>query len=174
MNGKVTVRLATIADVKLLNNFARLSFYEMWKDYNTDEDLDKYMNEFFTEEVLITEINDPNIDYFIALYDNEIAGYCKLKRNYKEGNLPDVPCIELQRMYTTLKTIRKGIGSSLMNHCLAISKHEGFIVMWLGVFEKNFRAIAFYSRFGFTTYGSHDFVLGNDVTTDLLMMKTIQ
>ena len=60
-----------------------------------------------------------------------------------------------------------------MNHVIDIAFKENFEVMWLGVFEKNYRALAFYQKFGFEKYGSHDFVLGNDVATDLLMMKPL-
>lgn len=166
----VEVRIAKETDILLLVNFCRDTFYNMWKDYNTDEDLATYMDEYFTPPVIAKELADSNITYLIASDQNKTVGYCKLKRNYREGDLNFLRVVEMQRMYTTKQTLRKGIGTQLMKRAIEMLRAENFEVMWLGVYEKNFNAIAFYSHFGFKPYGSHDFVLGNDVTTDILMM----
>ena len=41
--------------------------------------------------------------------------------------------------------------------------------MWLGVWERNFRAQKFYRKYGFVDIGAHTFTLGRDHQTDLLM-----
>jgi ribosomal protein S18 acetylase RimI-like enzyme len=42
-------------------------------------------------------------------------------------------------------------------------------VLWLGVWERNARALAFYSRWGFTEVGEMHFLLGNDPQRDLVL-----
>jgi len=50
---------------------------------------------------------------------------------------------------------------------------KGCDVMWLGVWEQNERAIAFYRRWGFLEFGHHAFMLGNDLQNDLLMARSV-
>ena len=56
-----------------------------------------------------------------------------------------------------------------MDECIAIAKAKNRDYIWLGVWERNFKAIKFYERFGFKKFGEHEFVLGDDVQTDWLM-----
>ena len=170
---EVNIRTAVFNDIPMLVDFAWRSFYDTWNYMNTDEDLAMYRSQYFSDEIFTNEFQDHNISYYLAFENEMLVGYCKLRRNYAEGDLIYNRCIELQRMYVSHQTLRNGIGSLLMNHVIDIAFKENFEVMWLGVFEKNYRALAFYQKFGFEKYGSHDFVLGNDVTTDLLMMKPL-
>jgi ribosomal protein S18 acetylase RimI-like enzyme len=41
--------------------------------------------------------------------------------------------------------------------------------MWLGVWDQNVKAIEFYRRQGLSEFSKHDFLLGNDQQTDILM-----
>ena len=45
--------------------------------------------------------------------------------------------------------------------------------LWLGVWERNARAIRFYAKWGFTDVGRHDFVLGTDRQTDRVMVAPV-
>jgi ribosomal protein S18 acetylase RimI-like enzyme len=58
-----------------------------------------------------------------------------------------------------------------MQSCIAIAKQKAKEVVWLGVWEKNQRAIDFYLKFGFEKFGECDFLLGDDVQRDWLMKK---
>ncbi|HTE12726.1 MAG TPA: GNAT family N-acetyltransferase, partial [Chitinophagaceae bacterium] len=87
--------------------------------------------------------------------------------------LEDAEAIEIGRIYAVQKTIGLGVGKALMQACIGIAKEKNKQLIWLGVWERNQRAISFYSKFGFEKFGEHDFVLGNDVQTDWLMKKII-
>jgi ribosomal protein S18 acetylase RimI-like enzyme len=41
--------------------------------------------------------------------------------------------------------------------------------IWLGVWERNGRALAFYRKFGFEVFGDHVFQFGRDPQRDLIM-----
>ena len=54
---------------------------------------------------------------------------------------------------------------------IAISRQKSYL--WLGVWEHNTKALAFYQRFGFYRIGSHSFFVGQDEQTDFLLRKDI-
>jgi ribosomal protein S18 acetylase RimI-like enzyme len=46
-------------------------------------------------------------------------------------------------------------------------------VVWLGVWERNPKAIAFYKKFGFREVGAHVFPLGSDPQRDVVMARPV-
>ena len=167
------IKKGTYSDADSLRNLCCGTFYKKWKSTNTEADLQTYMNEFFSIKKLAEELIDNRIIYLLAQNDKQLIGYTKLNRNLSEGDLGDLTPIELQRMYVKEEFTGHGIGKQLMNMAIDLAITEKFEVMWLGVWEQNTEAIKFYKRFGFDFYGSHDFVLGADITTDLLMKKVL-
>ena len=81
--------------------------------------------------------------------------------------------LEIARIYAVQKSIGKGVGRALMQHCIEIARQRNFRIIWLGVWEKNQKAITFYSKWGFEKFGDHMFMLGNDPQTDWLMKKVL-
>lgn len=164
---------ASVADSTRLSKLCRETFYKKWKSTNTEKDLNNYMEEFFSLKKLETELNDIEISYLLAVENNEPVGYTKLNRNKSEGNLDQLKPIEIQRMYVKEEFIGNGIGNQLMIKAIELAVKDNFEVMWLGAWEKNVQALKFYNRYGFQIYGSHQFVLGEDITTDLLLKKIL-
>jgi ribosomal protein S18 acetylase RimI-like enzyme len=56
-----------------------------------------------------------------------------------------------------------------MNASINEAKERGYDSIWLGVWEKNQRAIDFYRRWGFEEVGTHTFKLGTDPQNDFVM-----
>ena len=81
--------------------------------------------------------------------------------------------IEIARIYALKKSIGKGVGRELMQKCISIAREMNRDIIWLGVWEKNERAIQFYRKWGFEKFAEHEFILGNDVQTDWLMYKRL-
>ena len=52
---------------------------------------------------------------------------------------------------------------------IAVERHKKYV--WLGVREKNEKALRFYKKNGFYQIGSHCFIMGDDAQTDYLMRK---
>ena len=82
--------------------------------------------------------------------------------------------VELVRLYIEEEIIGKGYGSVLMNSCLEEAKKNGHRTIWLGVWEKNLRAIRFYEKWGFTKVGTKEFVLGSDMQHDHIMVRPVE
>lgn len=170
----ISIRIATGKDASLVADLSRETFYNAFAPANTKEDMDKYMNEVFIREKLMTEPDLPNNIFLLAYAGNEVAGYVRLR----DKHIPETPLgtdnvIEIARIYAVSAETGKGIGTALMNRCIEIAKEKNRAYIWLGVWEKNDKAIRFYERFGFKRFGEHEFVLGNDVQTDWLMMLKI-
>lgn len=170
----ITISQADVSDAPLLTGISLQSFCEAFEKDNNPDDFKTYVNEAFSEEQIIRDLQEPGSIFYIAWYNGEAAGYARL-RNSAEVNdqFPGKKLIELHRLYALDKYIGRGIGKKLMNHCLAEVKQKRFDVIWLGVWEHNNHAQGFYKSFGFEKFSSHVFMVGNDPQTDYLLKKNL-
>jgi ribosomal protein S18 acetylase RimI-like enzyme len=169
----IIIRHATAADAENIAALSRQTFYDTFAEFNTKEDMEKFMNESFSMQALIREVETPGNIFLAAFMEDELAGYAKLTASKNPPELEGIAAIEIGRIYAAQKTIGHGVGKALMQECISTAIKENKQVIWLGVWEHNQRAISFYKKFGFDKFGEHDFVLGNDVQTDWLMKKKI-
>jgi len=167
----IRIREATTADATLIADLSRQTFYDAFARDNTPEDMDKFLNEQFTREKLMEEVGAANNVFLLAYVGNEVAGYVRLRETSNPLIMDNGPAVEIARIYAVQQSIGKGIGSALMQQCLDIARKKNARIIWLGVWEKNQKAIAFYTKWGFEKFGEHLFMLGNDPQTDWLMKK---
>ena len=167
------IRKAVKTDAENLRNLEAETFYKKWRPTNTEADMQSYMRDNFSIEKINSDLSDNGIIHFLAETETKLVAYVQLKHNSSEGDLEGKKAIEIQRMYVMEEYFRRGIGRKLMNTAIDFAIVENYEVIWLGVWEQNFQAIEFYKSFGYEIYGSHLFVLGEDVTTDLLMKKIL-
>jgi ribosomal protein S18 acetylase RimI-like enzyme len=167
------VRLATEADAELIADISRQTFYDTFVSHNTKENMDKFMTSQFSKERLMSELDDVENIFFLAYVDDQLAGYAKLRDSRNPEPLQNVPAMEIMRIYSTTAMIGKGIGKLLMETSIAEAIKRKKEILWLGVWEKNQRAIDFYNKWGFEKFGEHNFILGNDIQTDWLMKKVL-
>ncbi len=169
----ITVRIATKKNATLIADMSRQTFYDTFASYNTKEDMDKFMSEQFTRESIIQEVGAESNIFLLAYDEEQPVGYARIRENNNPPSLGTSNAIELARIYATANSIGKGIGKVLMQKCIEIAKAGNRECVWLGVWEKNQRAIDFYKKWGFEKFADHDFILGNDVQKDWLMKKVI-
>ena len=171
---KILIRLATEADAELVADLSRQTFYESFAAHNTAGNMDKFMNEQFTREKLIDEVKLPWQIFFLAFIKKEPVGYVKLREGSVPLVLADQACTEIARIYCVKHMIGKGVGRHLMQTCIDFALHKRKELLWLGVWEKNYQAIDFYTKWGFEKFGEQKFLLGNDLQTDWLMKKSLE
>ena len=135
--------------------------------------MDKFLREQFTKGRLMLEVGSPENSFLLAYFDEKVAGYIKLREGKQPIELIGTASLELARLYVVKDFIGKRIGAALMQKAIAVAKEKSKHIIWLGVWEKNQRAIDFYHRFGFTKFGECDFLLGNDMQRDWLMKKEL-
>lgn len=172
--GPLTIRYATAMDANLIADLSRKTFYDTFAAVNTKEDMDKFMNEQFSREGLIKEVNDGDGIFLLAFDGGEAVGYARLREGERRKEFMSQSSIEIARIYAKQTAIGKGVGNALMQECIRIAKEMNRTIIWLGVWGKNERAIAFYSKWGFVKFAEHDFILGNDVQVDWLMWRTVK
>ncbi|HTF21309.1 MAG TPA: GNAT family N-acetyltransferase [Chryseolinea sp.] len=171
--GTVSVRLATPGDVSLLIELGVQTFYDTFAEVNTKSDMDLYLQKNFDEAQVASELNDADNTFFIAESNGTAAGYAKLRKGAIPAELVSRNAIELERLYAGRAFIGKNVGKVLMERCFSLAKEQRFATVWLGVWEHNHRAIAFYRKCGFEKFGTHPFTLGTDLQTDHMMKKDI-
>ncbi|MBN8675177.1 MAG: GNAT family N-acetyltransferase [Chitinophagales bacterium] len=169
----IEIRFATGDDAGLIADLSRQTFYETFAADNTKEDMDKFMNEQFTKEALMEEVRAPGNIFLLAFDAGIPVGYVRMRENNIPPELDDKNALEIARIYATTNSTGKGVGRALMEKCIAVALELNKTTIWLGVWEKNERAIGFYTKWGFEKFADHDFVLGNDRQNDWLMKKKL-
>lgn len=171
--GNLVIRYALPAEAPLIADISRQTFYETFAESNTVEDMEKFLNEQFSMDTLIKETEEPGNIFLLAYDDTEPIGYAKMRDGEKRSEFEGLCSIEIARIYAVKKSIGKGVGRELMQKCIDIAREMNRDIIWLGVWEKNERAIQFYLKWEFEKFADHEFVLGNDVQTDWLMCKRL-
>jgi diamine N-acetyltransferase len=165
----VNIRYGNTDDVVLLSELGAKTFYDTFAKDNTPENIKAYLKKSFSPEIQLTELADPNIIFLIAELDGIPIGYAKLRMNSKDESVKGKKPIELERIYSIQEYLGKGIGKELMKASIREAKERGCDSIWLGVWEKNKRAIDFYRKWGFKEVGTHIFKLGDDPQNDFVM-----
>jgi diamine N-acetyltransferase len=169
----ISIRYVNSDEAPLIADMSRKTFYDTFASFNTAADMEKFMAVQFSREMLINEVGQGGSYFLLASYGNEPAGYAKLKEGETWPAFHGKSAIEITRIYALTEMIGKGIGAALMQASIDHAVKAGKQIIWLGVWEKNEKAIAFYQRWGFVKFGEHDFLLGDDLQHDWLLMKTL-
>ena len=163
------IRYGTIDDAAMLAELGARTFYDTFAQDNTPENISLYMKKSFSTEIHLNELSRPDIIFLIAEMENESVGYAKLKVDSKDESITGTKPIEIERIYSLQEYIGKGIGKALMQAAIDEAKQKDCNSIWLGVWEKNPRAINFYKKWGFREVGTHIFMLGDDPQRDFIM-----
>ena len=169
----LTIRRGTIADAGLLSELGARTFSETFAVDNTAEDLAAYVARSFSVAQQTAELEDPASTFLIAEVDGHAAGYAKLHDGEPETGVEGPKPIELVRLYVSRDWLGRGIGEQLMRACIDEARQAGHETIWLGVWERNARAQAFYRKWNFREVGEHMFQLGSDLQRDLLMERPL-
>lgn len=167
------IRTATVEDAALIADLSRQTFYDTFAAQNTPADMQKFLNEQFTRGRLMLEVGRAGNIFLLAYQGNEVAGYVKLRDTHTPAALAGTPALEIARLYACQQFIGRGVGRRLMQASLDIGKEMGKQLAWLCVWEKNKRALDFYTRWGFEKFGHIDFLLGDDLQNDWMMKRPI-
>lgn len=170
---KPTIRRGTLQDAGLLSELGAQSFSETFAGDNTPEDLAAYLAVSFSVERLTSELEDPDSKFLLAEIDGRAAGYAMLRDGEPEKGVEGAKPVELVRLYVLREWLGRGVGQQLMRACLDEARQAGYETIWLGVWERNERAQAFYRKWNFRTVGEHMFELGSDLQRDLLMERAL-
>ena len=132
-----------------------------------------YLEERFSSARLTPELENKDSEFYFACSGNEVIGYLKVNSGKAQTELQDDRALEIERIYVVKEFYGKHVGRLLLEKALTIAKEKNAGYIWLGVWELNFRALNFYRKKGFIEFDRHEFILGNERQTDIMMKLLI-
>lgn len=171
---EITVTKITENDILELQEIGRKTFDETFSENNTEESMNEYLESSFSTEKLTTELNDKNSEFYFAKINDEVIGYLKLNMGSSQTEIKDENALEIERIYVSKDFHGKKVGQILYEKAIEIASQKKVDYVWLGVWEKNLRAINFYQKNGFTEFDKHIFRLGNEEQTDIMMKLNLK
>src|SRR5215203_775072 len=169
----IATRAARLDDAPLLTELGASTFRETFEAVNPPEDFAAYMAAAFGEEIQRAELADPDTTVFFAERGGETVGYVMLRERKPPAIVGQNDALEIARLYARQRAVGSGVGAALMQRALAEAAGRGKDAVWLGVWDRNERAIRFYESWGFHRSGTQPFLLGTDLQTDLVMVRRI-
>ncbi len=171
---EVTLKKVTIEELEQLQSISQTTFLQAFEADNDPGDMKAYVEEAFSLAQLKKELEHPESRFFFALHKNQVIGYLKVNWGAAQTEHPLEHAMELQRIYVLADFHGHKIGQLLMDKTLEIAREEKMASIWLGVWEENIKAVRFYKKNGFEVFGTHQFLLGEDLQTDLVMKLDLQ
>jgi diamine N-acetyltransferase len=169
-----TCRQAKLDDLAVIQYIGRLTFEETFAPFNSPENMTSYLAERFSEKQLESELVNPNSQFFLALDNDKAVGYLKVNVAGAQTEYQEPNGLEIERIYVRENYHGKGVGLDLLKRALEIAGIEGKNYVWLGVWEKNHRAIRFYQKHDFRVVDRHEFSLGDEVQLDYIMRRELK
>lgn len=166
----IHLRRATPDDAAPLAAFGARVFAETFAADNRPEDMALHVAATYEPARQARELDDPALTYVVAEVDRALVGYALVRSGAAPACVPPV-ALEILRFYVDRPLHGTGVSRALMAECIALAERRGAAALWLGVWERNARAIRFYEKCGFRVVGSQHFTLGTDVQTDRVMVR---
>jgi ribosomal protein S18 acetylase RimI-like enzyme len=156
-------------DVEKLQAISRATFLQTFAAHNNEADMEAYLNSSFAIDKLREELNNTQSKFYFAQDGEMIVGYLKINTGEAQTEQKEINAFEIERIYVDSAYLGKKIGQLLFNKAIDLATEKKAVYVWLGVWEENHRALAFYKKNGFIPFDKHIFKLGNDEQTDIMM-----
>lgn len=169
----IIFKKCTLEDSRKLQEISYETFNETFKDQNSPENMIAYLERAFNLNQLEKELSIISSQFFFVYFNNEVAGYLKVNTKDAQSEEMGDESLEIERIYIKNKFQKHGLGKYLLNKALEIAMELNKTKIWLGVWEKNENAIAFYKKMGFVQTGVHSFYMGDEEQIDFIMTKTL-
>ena len=165
----IEISLTKPSEINALQKISKETFVEAFSNQNTEENMRKYLEENLSIQQLTNELLNSESSFYFARMDEKIIGYLKVNFGKAQTDFKEDDSIEIERVYVLSEFHGKDVGKKLLDKAIEISREKNAKSVWLGVWEKNYKAIRFYQKNGFLEFGKHPFILGDDIQTDILM-----
>jgi ribosomal protein S18 acetylase RimI-like enzyme len=167
------IRRAGLTDASALADLGRRTFADTFGADNSADDLRAYLDGAYAEPIQRQELASSDLTYFLAEADGVPVGFALLRRDNSSPFVDDPTAIELQRLYVDRVWHGSGLAQALMATCVQHAVARGAGSLFLGVWERNAKALRFYAAQGFVVVGSQRFMVGSDAQTDLVMWRRL-
>lgn len=167
------IKKCTNEDLLILQNISIETFYDTFKDQNSLENMNAYLEKAFKLKQLERELSSIHSEFFFVYMNGEVAGYLKVNSGEEQTETMGEEALEIERIYIKCNFQKHGLGKYLLNQAVEMAMERKKKKLWLGVWEKNENAISFYEKMGFVQKGVHSFYMGDEEQMDLIMIKTL-
>ncbi|USK45103.1 GNAT family N-acetyltransferase [Cytobacillus oceanisediminis] len=169
----INIKKCTLEDLSRLQEISYETFNETFKEQNSPENMEAYLEKAFNRKQLETELSQRSSQFYFVEIDGETAGYLKVNTDEAQTEEMGDEALEIERIYIRSLFQKQGLGKYLFNKALEVAMEQNKKKIWLGVWEKNEKAIAFYKKMGFVQTGAHSFYMGDEEQTDFIMAKIL-
>ena len=173
MTAPTQIRRATAQDAKTLAVLAEKTFRATYTRFNTPENMQAHCEKSFGESLQRAEIEDSGRETWVVELDGQLVAYAQLILDAPCPSMAETRGIELLRFYVDASQQGTGLAYRLMAELVARGAALGADVLWLGVWNQNERAIAFYKKCGFKHVADKTFTVGDDVQQDFVMGREL-
>lgn len=174
MSTPPTLSLATPADAVALAAFAAQAFSDTYRGLDDEQEIADYVTEHFRPGVLAGVIGDPACTTLLIHAGATLAGYAVLRDKPAPACVAGPAPLQLWRLYLGQGFIGQGLGARLMGEVHAQARQRGARTLWLGVYDRNARAVEFYRRFGFAQVGTDQFLFGGRLYDDPIYAAAVR
>jgi ribosomal protein S18 acetylase RimI-like enzyme len=165
----VTIRRGEPKDAAVLADLARTTFYDAFAASNDASDMALHLKRAYGVTQQSAELQDPEMTTLLVEQDGIAIAYAQVRNDHVPECVTGPAPAELWRFYVHRDWHGRGVAQALMERVKAEARARGAQTLWLGVWEHNDRARAFYAKTGFTDVGEHVFLFGTDPQTDRVM-----
>ncbi|MFM1999079.1 MAG: hypothetical protein RL204_1026 [Bacteroidota bacterium] len=170
----IEIKKVYLSQIAELRDISVRTFFETFSEQNSASDMQKYLDNSLSLKKLSDELEDENSEFYFAIHENEVIGYLKVNYGDAQTELKKESSLEIERIYVLKEFHGKAVGQLMYERALKIANQREVDYVWLGVWEKNPRAIAFYKKNGFVEFDKHIFRLGEDDQTDIMMRLKVR
>ena len=170
----VTIRTATPADAAVLADLARRTFYDTFASTNEPNDMALHLKSAYGLDQQTREITDRGITTLIVEEGGAAIAYAQVRSDHVPDCVTGPDPVELWRFYVDASWHGRGVAQAMMERVKIVARERGAKTLWLGVWERNDRARAFYAKCGFAAAGEHIFLFGTDPQTDKVMVTSLR
>jgi len=168
------IRIANFDDLPVLVAFAERTFRDAWQAENDPVEFEHYCQTSFTIERFRDEMQQPGATFYLVEVEKGVAlAYLKLNAGRSAETLENDICLQIERIYVLQSNQSSGLGSRLLTFAEQKAREIGAVWIWLSVWQKSPRSIAFYEKNGFEIFGVETFMVGSDPQPDWLMKRSV-
>ena len=160
-------------DLNPVRTIAVETFIHTYAKQNDPSNFQAYLDKAFNETQLQKELEDPETGYYLAYHEGELVAYVKLNEGKRQTEDRYPNALEIERIYVLDRYKGNGLGRKLLDFSISIARSKGKDMLWLGVWERNPKAIEFYEHCGMEKFGEHVFQLGTEAQKDYLMRMKV-
>ena len=170
---ELLIRPASLADVDDLRSLGAATFRETYRTISDPREVDEYAREHFTEAKVAAWFSRPCARTLLAFVGESPVGYAHVRSAKVPACVSDRKAVELSRLYLLASAQGSGVGGALIAAAIAEIAALGGETVWLGAYERNVKALAFYARRGFVRVGTHEFEFGGQIYADPVLTRRV-